>query len=367
MDKTKRKLVYISGEDFFDVDFPVLKILNKHFDLLWIPVLRIDGWYTQAEVESYASSNNIALLPIVQKFKYKDPRMLKLYVSLLQSIKKEKPDIIYFEYFGVPFLHYLTPFFLPKEKIVFAIHDVKQHYKMEYGGLKTRYFESLFKRFNNFHVFSQTQLSLFKSKFPYKNSFVANLCLKDFGKPADIQKKTDKVQFLFFGIIRKNKGLDIIIEAVNDLSKKRNDFTIVIAGNAKDWPEYEQKISDKAFYEFHIRKIKNAEIPDLFARSHYILLPYIDVTQSGVLLTAYNYNIPAIASDLPGFNEYIADGRTGYLVTPESKNLAAKMEDILDNHSSRYAAMCSDLKEYVDKDINAEKIVSNYISFFNTL
>lgn len=367
MDKNKKKLVYVSGEDFFDVDFPVLKILNKHFDLLWIPVLRIDGWYTQADVESYAKDNSISILPVVQKFKYKDPRMLKLYVSLLQSIRKQKPDIIYFEYFGVPFLHYLTPFFLPKEKIVFAIHDVKQHYKMEYGGLKARYFESLFKRFNNFHVFSQTQLSLFKSKYPHKNSFVANLCLKDFGKPTNAIKHTDKVQFLFFGIIRKNKGLDIIIEAVNNLSKKRKDFSVVIAGNAKDWQEYEQKIADKSFYEFHIRKIKNAEIPDFFASAHYILLPYIDVTQSGVLLTSYNYNIPAIASDLPGFNEYIIDGETGYLVVPESKDLAIKMEYVLDNHSERYAQMCNDLKEYVNKNINAENIVSNYISFFNTL
>lgn len=362
-----KKLVYISGEDFFDVDFPVLKELNKTFDLVWIPILRVNSWYSLEDIHRYCKANDIKSVPVVQKFKYKDPRMVPFYLKLQSLIKRQQPDIIYFEYFGVPLLHLLTPVFFNKNKVVFAIHDVKQHYKMDYGKMKTIYFDYILKRFKNFQVFSESQLTLFRERFPGKNVFMANLYLKDFGPGKLKPRAKKKVNFLFFGIIRKNKGIHLIIKAFNEIAKYRNDFTVTIAGNAKDWDEYAKDIEDPSVFNLMIRKIKNEEVPDLMVNADYILLPYLDVTQSGVLLTAYNYNLPAIATDFPGFREYIQDGHNGYLIRPAVESLKTAVEAVLNQNEQERAAIRHNLEGFIEEHINIKDISKKYTDYFSSI
>lgn len=362
-----KKLVYISGEDFFDVDFPVLKELNKSFDLVWIPILRVNSWYSLEDIHRYCTAHNIKSVPVVQKHKYKDPRMVPFYLKLQALIKRQQPDIVYFEYFGVPLLHVLTPLYHKKHKVVFAIHDVKQHYKMDYGKMKTIYFDYILKRFKNFQVFSDSQLALFRERFPEKNVFMANLYLKDFGPGKLKPRPGKKINFLFFGIIRKNKGIDLILRAFNEIAKYRNDFTVTIAGNTKDWDEYAKNIEDPSIFNLIIRKIKNEEIPDLMVNADYILLPYLDVTQSGVLLTAYNYNLPAIATDFPGFREYIEDGRNGYLIKPTVDSLRNCIEKVLNQDTQQHEAIRHNLEGFIQQHIDIRDITKKYTDYFSSL
>ncbi|WP_312482566.1 glycosyltransferase family 4 protein [Sphingobacterium multivorum] len=363
-----KRIVYVSCDAFFDVDFPIVKELNTKFDLIWIPVIRTDGgWYNHDEIEGFCYNNNIRYIPVFQGVKYKNPKIVLLYHQLLSTIKSLHADVVYFEYYGVPLLHLLTPIYLDKKKIIIAIHDVEQHYKMEYGKLNTLYFNHIIKRFKYFHVFSENQLKIFKKKYPDKTVFSADLYLKDFG-PSKLARREDKVNFLFFGIIRENKGLDILIEAFNRVSKKRNDFKVTIAGEAKQWNDYDKLIEDKRLYTLIIRKISNAEIPDLLAAAHYMLLPYRDVTQSGVLLTSYNYEVPVIASDFEGFREYVVNGENGFLIEPNSiDSLEHKLLYILDNHSNIYEKIRRNLKLFVDRNINLSTIINRYVDFFEKL
>ncbi|MGJ1537742.1 glycosyltransferase family 4 protein [Sphingobacterium multivorum] len=363
-----KKIIYVSSEAFFDVDFPILKELNNQFDLIWIPIIRTDdGWYSEEEIEYFCRNNNIKNITILQTVKYKNPKIILLYLRLLNTIRSLHADVIYFEYFGVPILHLLTPLYLNVKNIVFAIHDVEQHYKMEYGKLKTLYFEYIIKRFRHFQVFSESQLTLFRKKYPNKEVVSANLYLKDFGKATQTRNE-DKINFIFFGIIRKNKGLDILIESFNRIGLHRDDFTVTVAGDAKYWEYYKELIKDESHYNLIIRKIDNSEIANLLVGAHYIILPYLDVTQSGVLLTAYNYCLPAIASDLEGFREYISDGYNGFLVEPNKvEALEEKLVYILNNHKNIYSDLIGNLQKYIEKNINLETIVNNYVNFLNKI
>ena len=47
-------------------------------------------------------------------------------------------------------------------------------------------------------------------------------------------------------------------------------------------------------------------------------MPYKTATQSGVIATSYSYDTPVIASDVGGLGEYIEEGKTGFLVEPDS-------------------------------------------------
>lgn len=60
------------------------------------------------------------------------------------------------------------------------------------------------------------------------------------------------------------------------------------------------------------RRIDDEEIPELFTKSDYLVLPYEDVAQSGPHMIAYNYNLPVIASDIDGFKERVVDGENGF-------------------------------------------------------
>lgn len=363
-----KTIVYVSNEGFFDVDFPVLKELNKIYNLIWIPVLRINGWYTPEEIEIFCQENSIKYIPLVQKYKYKDPRILGFYLKLISTIRSAKPDLIYFQYFGVPVFHLLTPAFLGKDKIVMAIHDVQQHYKMDHGRILNLYFDYILDSFKYFQVFSASQLAIFKDRYPRKLVFAADLYLKDFGQPSIRKTNNARTNFLFFGIIRKNKGLDLMIKAFNELSKIRNDFTVTIAGDAKDWSEYERLIVDAEPYNLIIRKIKNSEIPNLFTQADYLILPYVDVTQSGVLLTAYNYELPAIASDLEGFREYIVDGSNGFLFKPGDLNsLVEKISLVLDNQDKLNQNIIGNLRGFIEHKINIDTISKQYALFFDNV
>lgn len=362
-----KRVTYISGQDFFDVDFPILKGLNKHYELIWIPIIREDGWYAKEDINFFSTANDIEVIPIVQKFKYRHPKMLFFYLSLLRTVKKTRPDIIYFEYFGVPLLHLFTPFFLPSKKIVFAIHDVQQHYKMDFGRMKALYFDYIMKAFSNFQVFSKSQLKLFQKKFPSKNVFVGSLCLKNFGSGEAVKAEGAKKHFLFFGIIRRNKGIELIIKAFNEISKKRSDFTITIAGDAKNWEIYDALIQNPNNYNLKIRKIETNEIPNLMMSADYLLLPYLDVTQSGVLLTAYNYNLPVIASNFPGFQEYISDGYNGYLVEPNVESLIKIIDKLLDQGINEYNTIKQNLSSFINKNINVSNIIADYVTFFESI
>lgn len=224
----------------------------------------------------------------------------------------------------------------------------------------------IFDHFHNFQLFSANQLRLFKQKYPDKNYFYASLCLKDFG-PSDATPDSKRVVFTFFGFIRENKGLEYLIQAGNLLARKytNQDFIIRIYGYHPNWEEkYGKLIEDPSIFDLNISRIPNEEIPDIYCSTHYLMLPYIDVTQSGPLFIAYNYNVPVIASDLEGFTEYVKHEETGFLF--ENKNpvsLYKIMEQAIEQHD-KYATIKKNLNLYIKQNLLLESIITKYINYF---
>ncbi|MFD2147078.1 glycosyltransferase family 4 protein [Mucilaginibacter antarcticus] len=321
-----RNVIFLTGEDMLDVDMPIVKEMNasnsNQFNITWMVVLRGYGWFKEDEINTFCKQNNVNLILLEQLGKLKNPLSIFFHIKVLKILKKLNPDVIYDSFAGTPFLHFLRPLFLSKEKFVIAIHDVVQHYKMKNYMARTFYNNFLMKTYDNFHIFSENQLKIFNEKFKNKKTFCTPLYLKDFGELKENNRITDKkiTYFLFFGIIRPNKGLDFLIEAANTLGKRYDNFHVVVAGKCDEWEVYDKQIERPEQFTLKIGNVETDEVPDLLSGTHFLVLPYRDVTQSGVLLTSYNYNIPIIASELEWFTEYIEDGSTGYLF--ESENAA---------------------------------------------
>jgi glycosyltransferase involved in cell wall biosynthesis len=121
----------------------------------------------------------------------------------------------------------------------------------------------------------------------------------------------EKLNILFFGFIRLSKGIDIVIDISGKLaiSDFKNRINLIIAGNDPD------RITDsllKGKDEFCRRKISmlcryipDSEMRFLFQNSDFVILPYREISQSGVLEMAVLFRKPVITSPIEYFRDYL--------------------------------------------------------------
>ena len=138
---------------------------------------------------------------------------------------------------------------------------------------------------------------------------------------------------LFFGIIREYKGLDVLIESINILKNKLDDFHLLIVGecyeNINKYLSLINQFELNHLVTFINEYVSEKDISKYFSCSDVVVLPYKSASQSGVIQIAYNFNTPVVTTDVGGLSEYIDDGNTGVLV--ESKNPIQLSEVLYDN------------------------------------
>lgn len=363
-----KKLFYTTYEFFIDVDYPIVKELNKHFDFEWIVFLISSNQprFTKQEVLDFAKQNNISIKIYEIKSRARSPKQLIKDFKCVLYLKKQKSDLYYFQTFFTPYISLLTWLFLPLKKTIVSIHDVIPHTKSQslFLYLNHCFYSSMFK---NYHIFSESQQSIFRQKHPGKNIMMARLCLKDYGK-AKRTSNPSVVNFLFFGDIRYNKGLEYLIKAADLLSMDTKKFIVTICGSCDNFEKYSSIMKNPDIFKTNIKVFPNHEISKLFVNSDFLVLPYRDVTQSGPLHIAYNYNIPVIASDFPGFREYIINNKSGYLFEPCNHiALYECMKKAILLSKEEYQEIKNRVKEFSEKEINLNNIIKSYVDFFEKL
>lgn len=132
----------------------------------------------------------------------------------------------------------------------------------------------------------------------------------------------DRKVMIFFGFIRKYKGLDIALEAMQHLPE---DYYLIVAGEVYGGFDEYQQIIDKYNLahrvQLHVRYVSDNEVPDLFCASDICVLPYRSATQSGVIPIAYHFEIPVVVTDVGGLREVVEPFNTG-VVAPDTSPLA---------------------------------------------
>lgn len=129
----------------------------------------------------------------------------------------------------------------------------------------------------------------------------------------------DKKVILFFGQIKKVKGVDVLIKSLPQVIEKHKDVVCVIAGKVwkDDFQTYDHMISELNLEEYvkkEIRFIDDSEIKYFFNAADIVALPYLQIYQSGVVLLAYAYEKPVVATTEGEFLNVIKDKETGLLV-----------------------------------------------------
>ena len=127
-----------------------------------------------------------------------------------------------------------------------------------------------------------------------------------------------ELELLMFGLVRPYKGADILVEAVGRFPGL-DIFTSIVGESWGDRKSLNHRIAASPM-EHRIERVdqyvSDQDAAEYFHRADVIVLPYRNVTGSGVVPLAMHYGKPVIATDLDGFRDMVLPGETGWLVPP---------------------------------------------------
>lgn len=135
---------------------------------------------------------------------------------------------------------------------------------------------------------------------------------------------------LFFGIIRRYKGLPDLIRAFSAVARDIPDATLVVAGAPYSDSDLDlcQQIAEEvrvsARIRWDLRYVPEPEVSRYFVSADVVVLPYRKIYQSGILQLAYAHGRPVVATEVGGLPAAVKHGHTGLLVPPEDPQALAE-------------------------------------------
>lgn len=369
----KKKLSWITLFYFIDVDLPIIAKLEDEFIINWQIIIGRDVGidyenYVRLHVPSDSDSLKISF--VYGKYRQRDPRLLGFAYNIVTNAKKGHPDLYYISGYVFPWGLPLYKLLLPNKKTVLACHNVSTPKGASNSKIASFNMNFILRNFKNLQVFSKSQHEELNKRCRGKNVLEAPLALKDYGRATITRKDNTIVRFLYFGIIRDYKRVDLLIHAGNILYERgHKGFRILIAGSCPEWEKrYANLIKYPEIFELNIRMIPNEDIANLFALSDYFVMPYQDIAQSGAITVAFQYNVPTIVSDIPQFKEFVEAGKTGLTFkSGDAVALADTMQYVLEKHSTLHPYLLKEQLNFVNRELSIESVVSKYKEYFRQL
>jgi glycosyltransferase involved in cell wall biosynthesis len=265
-------------------------------------------------------------------------------------IKARQYDLIHFN--GNDLQQLLISFFIPRCPKVHTIHDYTGH-----SGERNYWAEN----------FNRSLINSNKQKIIHAQSSICHgqdgnylrekrISIILYG-PLEIYQvwKNDSLReennnILFFGRISPYKGIEYLINAVPIIKEKISDLKVTLAGEGSYYFDI-KSLKENSTYQIINRYIPNKELVQLIQKSVLVVCPYTDATQSGVIMTAYAFNKPVVATNVGGISEIVKDDVTGRLVPPrDSQRLAEAIIDLLKHPEKRKT-----MAENICRNINEGK------------
>ena len=140
---------------------------------------------------------------------------------------------------------------------------------------------------------------------------------------------------LFFGIIRKYKGLSLLLEALS-LVEDRADLQLFVAGEFyDDRSEYETLIDEFGLREnvtIHAGFVQKQDVKYYFCAADLVAQPYLSATQSGVTQIAYHFEIPMLVTDVGGLPEMVPHNSVGFVCERKPDAIAKSIEEFFSSY-----------------------------------
>ena len=136
---------------------------------------------------------------------------------------------------------------------------------------------------------------------------------------------------LFFGFIRKYKGLDLLLHALAHGRLRKIRPHLLVAGEFyDDAARYDELVRELGLEEqvsFYPDFIPADEVKYFFAAADLVVQPYRSATQSGISQLAYHFERPMLVTRVGGLPEIVEHGKTGYVTAVDADAVAEAIAD----------------------------------------
>lgn len=271
------------------------------------------------------NNNNLAQIYYIKTYRSKfeliiNSLNISTYIRINKIIKDFNPDIIYSTMVNIwnPIVFYLGRNVLIKIK---TIHDPIPHIGEDDIFTKLLH-KSEFKQIDKVVLLSRNSVKYAISRgIKHENIIIIPHANFDYYRNSESHTTNEKLfnKILFFGRINEYKGLRYLLKAFILLQKTHPHLKLVIAGEG-DCSIFEKELNEiPNNFELHNYWISDTMIHNLISEVDFLVLPYIDASQSGVIPLAYTFSKPVIATNIGGIPEQVIDNYTGILVNPHSE------------------------------------------------
>lgn len=164
--------------------------------------------------------------------------------------------------------------------------------------------------------------------------------------------ESEKRYMLFFGLIRDYKGLDLLLKAYADSRFRKMNVRLIVAGEfysgSEKYYEMEKELGLEGLVVWKSDFVPDSEVRYCFGAADIIVQPYKSATQSGVTQIAYHFEKPMLVTNVGGLAEIVPDGKVGYVVEPDSAQIADALVDFFDNNRQEQftEGILSEKKQY---------------------
>ena len=258
------------------------------------------------------------------------------WIKVGNRLKKEKPDIIVVRYW-IPFMGPALGTILRRvrknkhTRIISIADNISPHEKRPGDKSFTRYFIKSIDAFITMSDKVMNDLRQVEKNKPARQ--VSHPLYDNFGEivpKMDARKKlnidTELKVILFFGFIRKYKGLDVLFEAMSDPRVKSSGIKLLVAGEFyEDEKTYRDQIDKLGIADQLILRtefIPDGDVRYYVSAADVVIQPYRNATQSGVTPLAYHFEKPMIVTNVGGLPALVPHEKVGLVAEPDPNSIA---------------------------------------------
>lgn len=328
------KIAYIGKIQLSDADLSYLNSAQKLSDITYImevtprfmkgPAYNIGKIYPHSGVfkatEAYPEFEKYSRIIDVDKFyvvntcgKFWQLKAFWTNFLLLLFLIKNKFDVIHLTW---PANVYEFIIYMLKRKIILTVHDPFPHTGLDTRIVRLRR-KVAFRCVPHFIILNKAQREKFLSFYHLPSSAVIDSRLSCYTYlnmvEQDMTTVPEQKYILFAGKISKYKGVEYLLEAMKKVHDTFPDIKLVVAGGGK----YHFDISEYAalpYIDIRNRFIPDEELVALMKKTQFMVCPYTDATQSGVIMSSFTFGTPVIATRVGGLPEMLGNGKYGMLV-----------------------------------------------------
>jgi len=386
MIEKKVKVIYFGSLSVSDSDLPLLRELqrqgldiiayfelanwNKKKGLIYADeILKKDIILKASKIEAfnnYKKYIDLEKIFIINTYHHKRYQWQAwiLWLKTVIHMYRQHATIIHFIWPPVKLAKIL--YILPLKRVL-TVHDPFPH-----SSGKTKFNEKnrklAFSKCERFVLLNEEMRDEFSNVYHIPKEIIFQNKMGEFDWMREVSVKDDQKRsiILFFGQIQSHKGIEHLLEAMLEVHKVHPDVKLVVAGKGNyyfDTKPYE----GLEYIEFRNRYIPVPELTSLLGESLFVVCPYKDATQSGVVQTAFSAGVPLIVTNVGNMPEEVKDGVLGIVVPPCDENALSKaMNKLLDNPK-----LLDHFRENIEKKwrptMSWEPIAKKYIELYYDL